>query len=439
VQEILSQTYAITRPLRPSLAARLGWWSTQPLRGLAILGLVLAAAFWFVGLFGAGTLVDAMETGLFAQRLSPLAIRAADALLPFPHQHVAAPVDLEVSLPVTPVSGLPIASDRRVVLTPDYRTSGELHGLAPLRRFVHDFLVGEYGMVTMGLSYALAIVLPIVGTFFIVFSLLEDSGYLPRLSILLHRTFRLMGLNGKAVLPMVLGLGCDTMATMTTRILETRKERLVTTMLLALAVPCSAQLGVLLAMMATLPVGYALAWMALMGGLLLAVGWLSARLFPGPTSDFVLELPPLRRPQLSNVLIKTGTRVDWYLREVIPLFIAGTALLFVLDRLDLLTLIARVGEPVVTGWLGLPAPTAIAFLRLPARRRHRPAAHDDDAPGLRRHGDHHPLPPLLRQLPDDRPRARLEGGVADGRLHFPVRLSRRRAGPPARSLTREGP
>ena len=104
----------------------------------------------------------------------------------------------------------------------------------------------------MALSYALAIVLPIVTTFFLLFSLLEDSGYLPRMAILVNRVFRLMGLNGKAVLPMVLGLGCDTMATMTTRILETRKERIVTTMLLALAIPCSAQLGVLLAMMAAL-------------------------------------------------------------------------------------------------------------------------------------------------------------------------------------------
>ena len=102
----------------------------------------------------------------------------------------------------------------------------------------------------MGLTYGLAIVLPIVRTFFIAFALLEDSGYLPRLAVMSNRLFRLMGLNGKAVLPMVLGLGCDTMATMTTRILPTRKERLLATLLLALGVPCSAQLGVILAMLA---------------------------------------------------------------------------------------------------------------------------------------------------------------------------------------------
>jgi ferrous iron transport protein B len=362
IQDILADTYAITPPARASLSARLGWWSMHPVKGLGILLAVLAAVFWFVGLFGAGTLVNLLEKGLFAQHLSPWAIAATDRLLPFPHVHDAQPVALQVSLPLTPVTGVVVARSAPTVLQPIYHTTAPLTGAQEVWRFLHDFLVGEYGLVTMALSYALAIVLPIVGTFFIVFSLLEDSGYLPRLSILLHKSFRMMGLNGKAVLPMVLGLGCDTMATMTTRILETKKERLVTTMLLALAVPCSAQLGVLLAMMATLSFGYALAWLALMTAILLGVGWLSARLFDGPGSDFVLELPPLRRPQLANVALKTGMRVSWYLREVIPLFIAGTGLLFVMDRLHLLQLVARWGEPLVTGWLGLPAQTSIAFL-----------------------------------------------------------------------------
>ena len=95
----------------------------------------------------------------------------------------------------------------------------------------------------MGLTYGIAIVLPIVTTFFIAFRVLEDSGYLPALAVMLNKVFKRMGLNGKAVLPMVLGLGCDTMATMTARIMETRKERVIVTLLLALGVPCCAQLG----------------------------------------------------------------------------------------------------------------------------------------------------------------------------------------------------
>ena len=96
------------------------------------------------------------------------------------------------------------------------------------------------------MTYALALILPIVTTFFLAFGVMEDSGYLPRMAIMVNRTFRLMGLNGKAVIPMVLGLGCVTMATLTTRILHSPREKLIVTFLLALAIPCSAQLGVVL-------------------------------------------------------------------------------------------------------------------------------------------------------------------------------------------------
>jgi ferrous iron transport protein B len=230
------------------------------------------------------------------------------------------------------------------------------------KRFLHDFLVGKFGVITMALSYGFAIVLPIVSIFFLLFSLLEDSGYLSRLAVMVNRMFRGMGLNAKAVLPMVLGLGCDTMATMTTRILETRKERFVTTLLLALAVPCSAQLGVLMAMVARVSWGAAAFWVGLMIAIAFTVGWLAAKLYGGPGSDFILELPPMRRPQLGNVVVKTLARLEWYLKEVLPLFVLGTAILFVLDKLSLLDRIARFGEPLVTGWLGLPRETANAFL-----------------------------------------------------------------------------
>jgi ferrous iron transport protein B len=263
---------------------------------------------------------------------------------------------------LSPVHEIPLTSFERTVIGPKYALTGELSGAGSVFRFVHDFLVGDFGAITMALSYAFAIVLPIVATFFILFSVLEDSGYLPRMAIMVNRLFRIMGLNGKAVLPMILGLGCDTMATMTTRILETRKERLVTTMLLALAVPCSAQLGVLLAMMANLSFSGAVFWLVLMTVVLLVVGWLTARVFDGDVSEFILEIPPMRAPQPKNVWVKTVSRVNWYLKEVIPLFVVGTAVLFVLDRFDLLTRFSRWGEPIVSGWLGLPAELSNAFL-----------------------------------------------------------------------------
>jgi ferrous iron transport protein B len=362
VNAILGETYAIELPRKPSLGVRLGFWAMDPLRGLVFLAAVLFAVFWFVGLFGAGTLVDALEIGVFQQRLSPLAIRVVDGILPFPHAHEILHVEHPLGLPVTPAHDVVLTTLSRDVAGPGYALTGATGALDALQRFLHDFLVGPFGLFTMALSYALAIVLPIVTTFFLVFGVLEDSGYFPRMAIMVNRVFRIMGLNGKAVLPMILGLGCDTMATMTTRILETRKERIVTTMLLALAIPCSAQLGVLLALMATLSPAGAFVWFGLVVAVLLLVGWLTARVVGGEVSDFILEIPPMRRPQAANVALKTASRIGWYLREVIPLFIFGTAVLFLLDVTHALPLIAGLMEPLVTGWLGLPAPMANAFL-----------------------------------------------------------------------------
>jgi ferrous iron transport protein B len=214
----------------------------------------------------------------------------------------------------------------------------------------------------MGITYAVALILPIVTTFFLAFGALEDSGYLPRLAVVVDRVFRLIGLNGRAVLPMVLGLGCVTMATVTTRILETRRDRLLAILLLALAIPCSAQLGVVMGMLAGVSFSAALIWFGVVLLVLLGVGWLAARLVPGERSTLLVELPPLRTPRLSNVVVKTGARLEWYLREVVPFFLAGAFLVFLLDKAGALTWFAGLGQPLVTGWLGLPPEAGLAFL-----------------------------------------------------------------------------
>jgi ferrous iron transport protein B len=299
--------------------ATLEAWTTHPLLGIPVLAAVLYAAYQFVGVLGARVSVDFLEGWVFRDRLVPLLTAGLRAALPW-------------------------ASARELLAGPD------------------GILVGRYGLVSMGLSYGLAIVLPIVATFFIAFSVLEDSGYLPRLAVMLNRVFKAMGLNGKAVLPMILGLGCDTMATITTRILETRKERILVTLLLALAVPCSAQLAVILAMLASLPLAASVWFVGTLVAVLLSVGWLAARVLPGKGSDFVLELPPLRVPQMGNVLVKTVARVEWYLREALPLFILGTAILQVLSWTGSLGAIERGARPLVVGLLDLPQEAAGAFL-----------------------------------------------------------------------------
>ena len=289
----------------------------RPATGLPMLAVVLYALYLFVGVFGAQTLVKLLEDDVFGRGINPAAVWFADRFIPI--------------------------------------------------ALVRDFFVGQYGVITMGITYSIAIVLPVVATFFLMFGFLEDSGYIPRLAIFCDRTFRVMGLNGKAVLPMVLGLGCDTMATMTTRILGTPKERLIAILLLALGIPCSAQLATIMGILG----GISFAALATLFGVVLGqmflVGWLAARVLKGERSEFILELPPIRWPRLGNLLTKTRLRVWWYLGEAVPLFLVGTALLFVLDRVGALVFIAAAGRPIVTGLLGLPPATAqilvMGFLR----------------------------------------------------------------------------
>jgi ferrous iron transport protein B len=293
-------------------SSRLGYLATHPVWGLLFLAFVLLGLYWFVGILGAGTLVDWFETRLFGELINP-------------------------------------------------RLAGWVNQLVPIP-WIADLLIGEYGLWTMGMTYALALILPIVTTFFLAFGIMEDSGYLPRLAALTNRLFSALGLNGKAVLPMVLGLGCVTMATLTTRVLENKRERFLVTLLLALAVPCSAQLGVVMGMLAGISLTASLIWGGVVFVVLLLVGWLAARVVSGERAPLLVELPPMRLPQFSNVLLKTLARLEWYLKEVVPLFLLGTVIMFVLDRIGLLGWLVLAGEPLVDGWLGLPPESSAAFL-----------------------------------------------------------------------------
>ncbi len=311
VRHILGTTVTLREKPSKGFTERLSRAMMNPITGSIILFIVLYFGLYqFVGVLGAGTLVDLIEGTVFGEWINPWATDLVTSIIPF--------------------------------------------------KVLQDLFVGQYGVITLGLTYTFAIILPIVGTFFIVFSIIEDSGYLPRLAMLIDRIFKVIGLTGRAVIPMVLGFGCSTMATIVTRTQETRRERVITTFLLALAIPCSAQLGVIFAILSG-SVTALLIWGGVIGLVFLLVGFLAAKIIPGDKASFYMEVPPLRLPKISNVLVKTYTRLQWYFLEVMPIFIVASVLLWLGELTGVLGFITRGLEPVVE-FIGLPSETAVAFL-----------------------------------------------------------------------------
>jgi ferrous iron transport protein B len=301
----------------PSEKAGTNWveWLSRrmisPWTGVPILLFILYyGVYKFVGDFGAKVLVDFLEGTVFGEYVNPWVTKLFTFLLPW--------------------------------------------------KVFQDLFVGEYGVITLGIRYAVALILPIVSTFFFAFSIIEDTGYLPRLSLLIDRLFKAIGLTGRAVIPMVLGLGCDTMATMVTRTLPTRRERVIATLLLALAIPCSAQLGVILALFEGNPAGLWI-WLGVIALVFVFVGFLSSKVMPGEKPSFYMEVPPLRLPKASNVFIKTYSRVHWYFKEIFPLFILASVFIWLGQITGLFNFFVK-GLEYPIRLLGLPDKAAVSFL-----------------------------------------------------------------------------
>jgi len=312
IEELLRGVLRISKPKAKSISEFVGSLTVGSITGIPILIVVLFAMYLFVGRLAAVWGVDFFENTIFGSYINPFLSNIIDRFIPVP--------------------------------------------------VVKEFLMGQYGIISMAVTYAFAIIFPIVTAFFLFFGILEDSGYLPRLSVLSDKVFRIIGLNGRAILPMVLGLGCGTMATLTSRILETKKERILVSIILTLAIPCSAQLGVIMAMLSQFSLRAFLLWFSTILFVIVTIGFLSSKLVPGKRSPFIQELPPMRFPQITNIIVKTGARLKWYLKEAVPLFILGTFVLFVSDKIGLLNLIERVLSPLIVAWLHLPKEATAAFI-----------------------------------------------------------------------------
>jgi len=236
-------------------------------------------------------------------------------------------------------------------------------------KLANEFIVGQFGVLTMGVMNAIVTVVPILVIFFLIINFLEDVGYLPNLSVLLNRMFSYLGLTGKSVLSMSLGFGCNTMATLTSRALETKKERIIATSLIALGVPCAVQLGVMIAILSTAPfsailfvVGAVLITQIAVG---MAMNWL---LKSDKNAEFIMELPLFRWPNPENIARKTYFRVKSFLVEALPLFIVGAVLMFLLEKTGILAIIKKAAHPIITGFLSLPDKTTEVFILVLSRR-----------------------------------------------------------------------
>ncbi len=237
---------------------------------------------------------------------------------------------------------------------------------------VHDLLIGQlvdgavefgesFGVLTTGLYIPLAAVLPYVFAFYLALGVLEDSGYLPRLGVLVDTVMHRLGLHGLSAVPMLMGLGCNVPGALALRVMETRKERFIGATLLAICVPCMAQL----AMIAGLLGGYGvLGFAPVLGTLFLlwvGLGMLMKRFVHGETPEILVDIPPYRWPYWRALLKKLWMRMRGFLREAVPYVLLGVVVVNLLYTLGVVDSLGRIFAPLITHVLGLP-PEAVGAL-----------------------------------------------------------------------------
>ena len=218
-----------------------------------------------------------------------------------------------------------------------------------------------YGLV-LGIQGWLFIALPYVATFYILLSILEDSGYLARIAFLLDAFMHRLGLHGRAIIPMLTGSGCNVPAVMGNRILNTKRERYIAGFLVVL-VPCSAQLAVILGTVAFYgSIFFAFIIYGIILAIIIGLGTLLQHTLPGASHGLVMEIPPLRAPRVKPILKKTWIRFREFVYIALPMIVIGSAILGVLLEYGYLHLIIGPAAPLVAGWLGLPPETAAALI-----------------------------------------------------------------------------
>jgi len=317
-ERIAKDVISVEPPTKSSIIVMLGALCTNLSTGIPIALIVLTLTYLFVGTFGATYLVDTINAKIFAGFLLPLCEKLV-APIPYP--------------------------------------------------FLRDMIIDtEFGLLPTGVFLALGLVLPVLLCFYIAFGFLEDSGYLPRFSLLLDKIFKKMGLNGKGVIPLIMGYSCITMAILTTRILDTKKERNIATMLLLLGTPCAPLLAVMLIVLDRMPFSATLTVFGIIFAQTFTAGWLLDKLLPGRASALLMEIPPLRVPKPLPVFKMAFVKTYHFMKEAVPVFILASLVVFVFDRMGGLVRLEMLASPLVHDFMGLPDKSVQVFIKTIIRR-----------------------------------------------------------------------
>lgn len=227
---------------------------------------------------------------------------------------------------------------------------------------LRNVLVGEYGILVIGIEWPFALILPYVLLFYIVFSFLEDSGYLPRIGVLADGVLRKIGIQGGNIIPMMLGYGCAVPAILGTRAANTQKERLMVASLVSFAIPCASQSGAFFALLGDRSI-FALIFVYLMSIIaMLAVGTMLNRIIPGASQPILLEVPNLLLPDKDAFKKKLKLRMKHFMIDAEAPMLIGIVIAAIIAETGILNEFSKLIYPLVEGWLGLPKEASLSLL-----------------------------------------------------------------------------
>jgi len=317
-EQIVKEIQDVEPPLKNPFLVTFGDWCTQLHTGVPIAIIVLALIYLFVGTFGATFVVDTINGVIFEGYIIPWTAKILD---PIPSQ------------------------------------------------FFKDMIIDpDFGILPTGVFLALGLVMPVLFCFYLVFGILESSGYLPRLSILLDKVFRKMGLNGKGVIPLVMGFSCVTMAILTTRLLDTKKEKNIATFLLLLGMPCAPLIAVMFVILDQMPFSATLTVFGIIFVQTFIAGFVANKIIPGQGSPLIFEIPPMRLPKPLQVIKSAALKTYFFSKEAIPIFIYASLFVFLFERIGGLEIAEELLRPLINNLMGLPEKSVQVFIKTIIRR-----------------------------------------------------------------------